>query len=552
MIVAMPPSLPLSEQSRPARAELLCLAGAILFGAILRLGYPSRMAIEHFDEGVYASNFWFGAEEGYEYPARHLYAPPLLPAAIEWTMIIASLCGIRPTGFIPMIPSLIAGLAMIPSMWWVGRRWFGPSAGIVSAWFVAASDFHSSYSRAALTDVPVCLFILWGVYFTWQALQTGTRRSIILAALFTALAWWTKYNGWLPLAVGLSGGVAWQATLLRGERQLLQVAKRWLMVGGLSFLLWSPVLIGLQKHGGYGAVASNHKQYIEGFAKWSTNTARQLDHIAFYDGPFRPIVEGWTVATANQFTSYLSPSWMGWLPVIVLLLGTFATCLACYCLQLKLATSGVNWALLAWICGLTVATPCYHPYPRLVMPWMLAAWLGAGFIVQCAINSRLIFALKSVRNDQQWTPQWVEASIAIWLVVAIMTRCQLGTSCAWEDHTTVARQSTEFANEMRQITMSAGFPGDEAIAYVYAAPEIVFNLRANGIPLAVPTNDADAGRSPQPRPTFLVRSLPISGLFNSFSGPSTIKRVQIRTSSLVALDGTGDSRRILELTPFRN
>ena len=104
MIVIMPPSLPQTEQPRPARAELLCLAGAILLGAILRLAYPGRMAIEHFDEGVYASNFWFGAEEGYEYPARHLYAPPLLPAAIEWTMILASLCGIRPTGLIPMIP----------------------------------------------------------------------------------------------------------------------------------------------------------------------------------------------------------------------------------------------------------------------------------------------------------------------------------------------------------------------------------------------------------------------------------------------------------------
>ena len=372
MIVIMPPSLPQTEQPRPARAELLCLAGAILLGAILRLAYPGRMAIEHFDEGVYASNFWFGAEEGYEYPARQLYAPPLLPAAIEWAMFIAALGGIRPTGFSPMIPSLIAGLATIPSIWWVGRRWFGPSAGIVSGWLVAASDFHSSYSRAALTDVPVCLFILWGVYFTWQALQTGTRRSIILAAVFTALAWWTKYNGWLPLAVGLSGAAAWQMRLPRAERQLVQVGKRWLLIASLSFLLWSPVLIGLQSHGGYAAVAANHRQYVEGFTDWTANAELQLENIAYYDGPLRHLIEPWMMRRANQFIDHLPPSWLGWLPIILLLLGTVTICLLCHYRRVTLPSKGANWALLAWICGLTVATPCYHPYPRLVMPWMLA------------------------------------------------------------------------------------------------------------------------------------------------------------------------------------
>ena len=45
------------------------------------------MAVEHFDEGVYASNIWFGPEAGYQYPMRRLYAPPLLPSLIEWSLI---------------------------------------------------------------------------------------------------------------------------------------------------------------------------------------------------------------------------------------------------------------------------------------------------------------------------------------------------------------------------------------------------------------------------------------------------------------------------------
>ena len=122
MIEFMPPQTIVAEPNPIPRAEYLWLAGALLLGLVLRLGFPGRMAIEHFDEGVYASNFWFDASDGSQYPARHLYAPPLLPAAIEWTMIVASLCGFRPTGFVPMIPCLIAGIATIPALWWINPR----------------------------------------------------------------------------------------------------------------------------------------------------------------------------------------------------------------------------------------------------------------------------------------------------------------------------------------------------------------------------------------------------------------------------------------------
>ena len=54
----------------------------------------SRSAVEHFDEGVYASNIYFAAPE-YAYPLQRFYAPPLLPALIEAGMIVglAAECG---------------------------------------------------------------------------------------------------------------------------------------------------------------------------------------------------------------------------------------------------------------------------------------------------------------------------------------------------------------------------------------------------------------------------------------------------------------------------
>eukprot|EP00456_Euglypha_rotunda_P036322 TRINITY_DN278_c0_g1_i2.p1 TRINITY_DN278_c0_g1~~TRINITY_DN278_c0_g1_i2.p1 ORF type:complete len:563 (+),score=72.97 TRINITY_DN278_c0_g1_i2:3632-5320(+) len=548
MIVAMSPSPPSAEQSRPARAELLCLAGAILLGAILRLSFPGRMAIEHFDEGVYASNFWFGAEEGYEYPARHLYAPPLLPAAIEWTMIIASLLGIRPTGFVPMIPSLLAGLATIPSIWWVGRRWFGPSAGIVSAWLVAASDFHSSYSRAALTDVPVCLFILWGVYFTWLALQTGTRRDIILAAVFTALAWWTKYNGWLPLAIGLSGGMAWQLAMPLKERQLVQFAKRWLLVAGLSFVLWSPVLIGLQKYGGYRAVAANHKQYVEGLAQWPTNAARQLENIAFYESPLQSFQPTSAIQLMSRQTGMLVPRWVEWIPTLLIFLGTVACCLLRLPACRADGRNACNWLLLAWICGMTVATPAYYPYPRLAMPWLTAAWLGVGLIVEFLIRSDLIFGLQPTSAKFRWKPQWLEAALAVWLIVSIVSKWQVGGTRAWEDRSGLARAVASLIPDIRERTSSLGFPADESIVYVMGMPAAIFQLKEGGLPLVAPVPNLQFLEGMHPRPTyFLFRSAAmrqIDFIKAWESNSAHFRHVWPKVtawSSLVVLDGGNES-----------
>ncbi len=562
MILAMPPSLPNTEQPRPTRAELLCLAGAILLGAILRLGYPGRMAIEHFDEGVYASNFWFGTEEGYEYPARHLYAPPLLPAAIEWTMIIASLCGIRPTGFIPMIPSLIAGMATIPSIWWVGRRWFGPSAGIVSACLVAASDFHSSYSRAALTDVPVCLFILWGVYFTWQAMQTGTRRDIILAALFTALAWWTKYNGWLPLAVGLSGGVAWQITLPRADRQLVEIGKRWLLVAGLSFLLWSPVLLGLQKHGGYSAVAANHRQYVGRVGGWSSAALKQLTYVGLYDNwwgmPYEVFVD--SVGRQNQAkaeaiakaegrplydrpeqhrifaadllsqqrlnrlalsgdylgqtspleTSLLSRAVLPHLLILAtpvgLLVAGLLGCAVALVRNRSTAESSKYWFLLAWICGLSLAIPFYQSYPRLVLPWLIAVWLGAGMAIEALTRRRALFGDTAFEGKQQGKVRWIEILLLAWLLICTVARSLIGTTHAWQDRSLLSQAAESIAAQVKGQTVAAGFPGDEAIVYVFGEPAVVFSLKASGLSLIGPVQNLDFLNGPHPRPTFFVRS----------------------------------------------
>lgn len=524
----------ISAERTVSRTEWLWLFGAILFGAVLRLSFPSRMAIEHFDEGVYASNFWFDVDQGGEYPARHLYAPPLLPMVIEWTMIVASLCGIKPTGFVPIIPSLIAGLATIPSLWWIGRRWFGPSAGIVAAWLVAASDFHASYSRAALTDVPVCLFMLWSVYFIWQALQTGTRRDILLAGLFTGLTWWTKYNGWLPLAIGLSGGTAWQLFLPHAERNLRQFATRWMLIALTAFVIWSPVLWGLQKHGGYAAVAANHRQYVESLEWWPANAAKQLQFAGRYDNWLGAAVELFEArqiranniekrsgtsddgADDEPVTIVTLPDFIyqklerrcvvwSWIATpLAMLLVTLAAGLRSIVRDSRSPQGLAVWLLGAWVIGLSFSTPCYHTYPRLALPWLISIWLGVSLAVESCRTPEIAPVETGRRSGQRWEAGHIITLIAGWLLMCSLARAVVGTSHAWQDRSRLQADVAKIAKTLRVAARVEGYPDNEVIVYVYADPALVFYLKSNGLPLVSPIQSPEGAIQPHPRPTFLA------------------------------------------------
>jgi len=285
------------------RGEVWLLVAILACGISLRVARMSATTIEHFDEGVYASNLWFLAEEGGEYPGRYLYAPPLLPLLIESSMF---LLGAGHVG--TMLPVLLAGCATLPLVWWVARSWFGAPAGLAAVSLAAFSDFHAQYSRTALTDVLLCLWVLLSVFAIWNCLVTGRHRWTAIAGIAIGLAWWTKYNGWLPLAIGLAGSVAWvvvnkvaQSSRAATDTDVAAnqparepvaarpgstmgtpvsppvrtILLRWILVATIAFSVWSPVLIGLQSKGGYAAVAANHRRYVVGMSGWVDSLLRQ-------------------------------------------------------------------------------------------------------------------------------------------------------------------------------------------------------------------------------------------------------------------------------------
>ncbi|MEI8019576.1 MAG: glycosyltransferase family 39 protein, partial [Schlesneria sp.] len=465
--------------------------------------------------------------------------------------IIVSLCGIKPTGFIPIIPCLIAGITMIPSIWWVCRRWFGPVAGLTSAWLVATSDFHASYSRAALTDVPVCLFILWAVYFIERTFAEIAPKDVVsnerkppkrnpslgnlpwrpigFAGIFTALAWWTKYNGWLPLAIGLAGGTAWQLLTPRNERCVFRALGCWILVAAIAIIAWSPVLWGLQKHGGYAAVASNHRQYVVGFNSsqfrygWMSSAWRQLGNIGTYENPLDVFLGSakHRLFAGNRFDNppffhfaqhgkwslfaYFLQDWASTtltrllVPVGSLVLSTAMCSMLIFGFPrfyLRLSFCLVA----AWFAGLTFATPFYYPYPRLVLPWLFSTWICIGLAFQIWLNRRN----PGEEKNSLFLPSRGFVVVILLLALSLGLRLMSGSAFAWSDRSDVELMSRQFAGSVKKETMSLGFGEEESVVYVLGEPALFFGLKAAGLQAVGPVQGLGFMERPLLRPTFVA------------------------------------------------
>jgi dolichyl-phosphate-mannose-protein mannosyltransferase len=510
-----------TNKSTPAlsRGELMLALGLVLLGAGLRFAYPSWMAVEHFDEGVYASNIFFDAESGYRYPNRHLYAPPLVPFAEECSIILFGSNGIG-----PLLPGLLFGTATIALCWWVARSWFGVEAGLAAASLAALSDQHIVYSRTCLTDVPLAFWLLLATHLAWRAFVTPNRHSILAAGLATGLAWWTKYNGWLPLAIALSGGAGWYVQWRPPRQEVIRKLLIWCAIAAISAVVWSPVWFGLNDYGGYASVAANHRGYLVGFEGWFNSFTRQLGNLQHFDGGLTavsiavavliPVVAARTIqkrSTWNADARWVTatrPLWVAILGVAIVVApvgfgSPFLFALAAVAgiiVALRSTTRPDNkhenvarekslalWFLAAWFVGLFFATPFYTPYPRLILPWLMAGWLGTAAAIGGGLDRIRANVSASVQTSSASNPNRIvfaagfvllTVSVAAGIVVRFTDRGVPG----WKNRTGVAR----VAERMQQAIVQDGQGGEtDFVVRVFGEPALFHHLRTRNV-LAFP------------------------------------------------------------------
>ena len=540
------PSIQPSSPSPVSRGQWLSLLVIAIVALGLRFASPERLAVEHFDEGVYASNIWFGNLPEGAYPSQHLYAPPLLPALIEWCFVFSG-----PSNYAAMWPNQIAGTLTVLLIWWLGRKWFGPLAGLVAAGLCATNEVHLLLSRSALTDVLLGLWWLAAVWALLRASESGSAFDRLAAGLLIALAWYTKYNGWMPL------GIVTGAVLARGILcpQIWPATRRaissCLIAGLIAFATWSPWLWSLESKGGYASVAANHRQYIVGINGWWSSAVRQLEQLHAVQGLIsevtwlvglafigltltfasRPTRQQAEVSPAADEPSHIGPPPARSVLDTVFCLGVLTLVLARpfapVPVTLLLASQGLGrwlwnstcfrtlrddnptdrpvrgdrsdlayWILSVWFVGLLIATPFYRPYLRLTLPEILATCLAIGLTVQQAADLMNVpgwHRSKSNRSPTIPIPAGVNWLLLLFVVCVGLTRVgfhpsqQLTAKSLFRsipDQSSLPRGAEQLASGI-----SAG--QDNAIpsvVYVYGEPSLLFQLRLAGLENVAPVS----------------------------------------------------------------
>lgn len=118
------------------------------------------------------------------------------------------------------LPSLVAGVLLVPALRWVGEVVYDRRTGWVAACFAVVAPFCVWYSQEARMYSMFMLFATLAIGAQVQALRRGSRADWLLYSGATAALVWTQYFAVLPIMVQqLAFAVAvWRR---RGDRPAL-------------------------------------------------------------------------------------------------------------------------------------------------------------------------------------------------------------------------------------------------------------------------------------------------------------------------------------------
>lgn len=221
-----PAPAPRSSWGGPGTA----LAAVVALAAALRLPgleYGLPYPLLNPDEGSIVPRAWEMAHGGgldpgwYDYPSLLLELLAPLQALAE-----------SPSYLSARYLAVLIGLAGVVAAWWLGRRAYGGSAGIVAASVVAVSTTHVAYSHVAVTDVLLTLCVtcslalLAGGRLEWAGAVAGLAVSakypgVFLAAPLLVVGW----GRWRRLAV--SAGLAAATFALTSPFVVVHPGRAW-------------------------------------------------------------------------------------------------------------------------------------------------------------------------------------------------------------------------------------------------------------------------------------------------------------------------------------
>jgi hypothetical protein len=145
------------------------------------------------------------------------------------------------------LPSLVAGVALVPAMAWAGRVIYDKRTGWVAAVLATLAPFCVWYSQEARMYAMFMLFAALALGAQVQAVRRGLRRDWLVYAACTAALIWTQYFAILPVLVQ-QVAFAWVAWRDRADRpRCRRLMRGWItamVLVGIALIPLLPILHG--------------------------------------------------------------------------------------------------------------------------------------------------------------------------------------------------------------------------------------------------------------------------------------------------------------------
>ncbi len=370
------------------------------------------------------------------------------------------------------LPSLAAGIATIPAAALIGRRLWGPAAGIAAAILIAFAPFEIYYSSEARSYAPAAFSVLLSTWLLLMALERPRRLLWAAFAVSAAAAVWFHYTAVFPLAAQ----AGWAFAAHPGQRRAVLVAHAG---AALLYVPWLPFAKAYVAVGVIGRVAPFH--------------ADQL-----WEDPAR-VLTGHPYAGLSE-----APGTVAWV-LLVLLLATL----------LALAARRADRARL-----------------RLAEPWVLLVGMAlaapVGLLVYSALKSNLflprnllvsappaavLFGCLLWQALRGWPAVVVAAAVGVLLVPAAISTAT--GRLARPPYDEVARLIDQRARPADPVIEASVFPVGESLNEPLRRSLVTFLLRPHRVYLS--DNQDSAWRAAQRGGrAFAVYPDVFSGLFRAF------------------------------------
>ena len=467
-----------------------------VMGAVVRLWNFSRVGLEHFDEGIYAfAGLWAVRPSGLATldPSVISYAPPGLPILVGLSYLLTfPWPGV--SGLSAIVPAELCGIAAIPVMYWIGARTFNVGTGIAAAALLAAAGPHVAFSRMALTDAPFLLAWLVALGLGGRFLERPGAGRAAAFGLAVGVAQNVKYNGWLIGAI-LAATVIVDCVVgsVESRRRSRRALGFGLLAAVVAAVVYAPWFLFVERHGGYGAVLKHQRGYLMPATSWLPNLRLQLAQWVALSGLISGALTwgavGWGLAWIGRHLvgparepSRWSRLWtrltllggialMGVLPTLPWWLG-----LALAPWLLRDTRPAVRLVGAGWVV-LTVLTPFYHPYARLMLPLQAFCWLiAAGVIGEILPDAEL-------NDERSWpVPRRSARGIVLTLAAGVGVACGFLIEPRAVPYPALLAPSDSLKSVAAKIATRIKTRGGPTIE-VYARPSLTFYLNTvHGLP----------------------------------------------------------------------